>query len=87
MLFEVRTLEGRSQLDRAVQGALAVLVGRNASAMRVSRTDIARHLGVDPEDANGLRAVSASLRRGVKAGWAAASGKGPWQRYSGRPSS
>lgn len=74
MNFDTRTPESRQAFDAAVAKKLL--------EMPLSRSDVAKRLGVKDGDANTLRAVATSLKRGVRDGWARVDGVGAWAKYA-----
>lgn len=71
--YEWATPEGRAKLDADVRGALM-------DTLR-SRNDIADALRVHPDDERGRDAITASLARGIRDGWADPDGQRAGRRY------
>jgi hypothetical protein len=72
--FDTNTLEGRQAFDRAVAQKLLDTA--------LSRSDVAKRLEIDEHNANALRAVATSLKRGLRDGWAVVHGTGAWAKYA-----
>ena len=72
--YDWKTKAGRAALDEGVKGALGKLPAL--------RGTIAVVLKMDTGDALAMRALSASLRRGVRDGWAARTGERRQTRHS-----
>lgn len=72
--MNTKTPEGRKAFDASVAKKLLDIP--------LSRGDVARRLGVEDGDANALRAVATSLKRGVRDGWARVEGVGAWAKYA-----
>jgi hypothetical protein len=70
--MNTKTPEGRAMFDAAVAKKLIDVA--------LSRSDVANRLNIS--DANGLRAVATSLKRGVRDGWARVEGTGAWAKYA-----
>ena len=72
--YDTTTAAGRKALDAAV--------AKKLSALPLSRSDVAKRLGMDG-DANSLRAVAVALKRGVRDGWARVeNGSSAWAKYA-----
>ena len=76
---DTKTPEGREAFDAAVAKKLL--------DVPLSRSDVARRLGIDVGDANALRAVATALKRGLRDGWSKVEGTGPWAKYRKRSAS
>lgn len=75
--YDWHSRDGRKELDADVKGRLA--------KEGASRGEIAAALHVDPLDDAAMRAIGASLARGVRDGWADPVGLGPRTRYHRPP--
>jgi len=81
-VFKTKTKADRAALDKLVQEALtATLTGRADLAMRLVGFKNIHSAGRQ----QALRAISESLKRGVRDGWAVREGDAPWCRYRSAP--
>lgn len=76
--YDWTTRDGRAALDKDVLGVLL----EEATVAPIARLHVALRLRVDVKDERAMDAVSASLRRGVRDGWARQDGERGKTRYA-----